>query len=91
MLHALLQVKRRSIARIKRLSSIWLHKVASYVGESPSTRDARLLFDRVQLRGFGYIYANKYSHDFYTKHIPWKPAYQNVATIIYESAEPSSM
>jgi SAM-dependent methyltransferase len=75
---------------VKNIANSVKAALLNYIYESPSTRDPRLLFHKVRQKGFSYIYANKYSHDFYAEHIPWKPAYKNLAKIIYEWAEPST-
>jgi SAM-dependent methyltransferase len=73
---------------VKNIANSVKAALLNYIYESPSTRDPRCIFHNVLREGFSNIYAANYAHDFYAKHIPWKPAYKNLAKIIYEWAEP---
>lgn len=68
--------------------------LSDYIAESPSTRDPQFLFDSIREKGLNYfrkIYSNEYcDREFFAGIEAYKPAYENLAAIIYEWAEPST-
>jgi SAM-dependent methyltransferase len=63
-----------------------------WIAESPSTRDTRLIWYRLKTRGVKRLLTGShYDEDFYAEHIKLKPAYQELADLIFARFHPESV
>jgi SAM-dependent methyltransferase len=79
---------------VKNIADPVIAALLNYIDESPSTRNPLFILGSVRRNGFDYVnklFNNKYyDRDFYSCHFRCKPAYENLATIVYEWAKPST-
>ena len=63
----------------------------SWVDESPSTRDYKLILFLLRNRGIRYFFAkNRYDDDFYADLAASRAGYEKLAELIYATFEPTS-
>ena len=67
-------------------------RMRSWVGESPSTRDYKLILFLLRKRGMRYFFAqNRYDDDFYADLVASRAGYERLADLIYTTFEPTSV
>lgn len=63
-----------------------------WIAESPSTRDTRLIWYQLKTRGVKRVITrNFYDEGFYEEHVKLKPAYQELAELIFKRFHPRSV
>lgn len=63
-----------------------------WIAESPSTRDTRLIWYQLRTRGVKRVLTrNFYDRGFYEEHVKLKPAYQELAELIFTRFHPESV
>ena len=63
-----------------------------WIAESPSTRDIHLIWYQLRTRGVKRILTRKfYDESFYEEHVSLKPAYQELAELIFNRFHPKSV
>ena len=66
--------------------------VRMWIAESPSTRDTRLIWYQLRKRGLKRVLTrNFYDENFYAEHVSLKPAYQELAELIFKLFQPKSV
>jgi SAM-dependent methyltransferase len=73
------------------LSGRWKRAVARWMGESPATRDPRLLWHQLRVRGLrGLFPAASYGREFFAEHEPLRPSYEALGDLLIDWAHPRS-
>lgn len=63
-----------------------------WIAESPSTRDTRLIWYQIRTRGIKRVLTrNFYDRGFYEEHVKLKPAYEELAELIFTRFHPESV
>ena len=63
-----------------------------WIAESPSTRDTRLIWYQLRTRGVKRVITrNFYDEGFYEEHVKLKPAYKELAELIFKRFHPTSV
>ena len=80
------------VSKLRDIIKSGTRPIRMWIAESPSTRDTRLIWYQLRTRGVKRVITrNFYDEGFYAEHVKLKPAYKELAELIFKRFQPSSV